>query len=133
MEISDPITTTITCEYSSTIATSTELEITASPTFNSPTAGSFNLADLMTATLSFNGSPQTSFALGDQVDVAITEPTAFLASAEVKLVGCTVYEDVNTLSRPIEIIKTASCGISVLSATATDEYNFSFRRGFSLT
>jgi hypothetical protein len=127
--LSDPISTTITCRFSSSIDTSAQLEIGEGATF-SGTTSSGNLADAMVASLSSNGEARTSFIIGESVEVSISEPGAFAAAgAEARIKECTVYENIEQLTNPISLLKSSSCGMNILNAAATDEFNFSFRNG----
>jgi len=131
LELSDPISTTITCQFSSSVDTSTDLEISKGATI-AGTTSTVNLADAMVATLSSNGESRTSFTIGETVEVSISEPEAFAAAGAIaKIKECTVYENIQQLTNPIPLLKSSSCGMNVLSAAATDEFNFSFRNGSS--
>lgn len=134
MQLSDPISTELTCEWTSTIQTSTDLTVAMvdPATIDAGTIGNVDLTSAMTMTLESGGNAQSTFDIGETIDVSVAIPGVVAAAgAQVKLQSCVVYEDLSNGVNPLSLMRSSSCGLSALSAVSTDELNFSFRIGSS--
>lgn len=134
MQLSDPISTELTCEWTSTIQTSTDLTVAMvdPATIDAGTIGNVDLTSAMSMTLESAGNAQSTFDIGETIDVSVAIPgVVAVAGAQVKLHSCVVFEDLSNDVNPLSLMRSSSCGLSALNAVSTDEFNFSFRIGSS--
>jgi len=133
MQLSDPISTTLTCEWTSTIQTSTDLTVaTVDQSTINGTTGNVDLTSAFTMTLESSGTAQSTFDIGETIDVSVAVPgVVAAANAQVKLHSCVVFEDLTNNVNPLTLMKSSTCGLTALNAVSTDEFNFSFRIGSS--